>query len=220
MSSFVNVVPDELASASERLSGIGSAIRSATSVAAPSTTSVVAAARDEVSAAISKLFGGYGQEFQALSARAGLFHSSFVQSLTSGGNLYGAAEAAGAAAMGVRPATAVMDPLTALVDFAQPFGIFSPVEAITGRSLFVNGAAGAAGTGASGGAGGWIIGNGGNGGSGVAGTAGGTPRGRRAVPAGPAGRQACGALVVTAGPAGTARPAVTAVTAGPAGPMG
>ena len=95
MSSFVNVVPEELASVSEQLSGIGSSIKSATSAAAPSTTSVVAAAEDEVSAAISKLFGGYGQEFQALSAQAGLFHSSFVQALTSGGNSYAAAEVGG-----------------------------------------------------------------------------------------------------------------------------
>ena len=142
MSSFVNVVPEELASASERLSGIGSAIKSATSAAAPSTTSVVAAAQDEISAAISKLFGGYGAEFQALSAQAGLFHSSFVQALTSGQGLYSFAEAANALATGATPATAQMDPLTRLVDFAQPFGIFSPVKDITGRSLFVNGANG------------------------------------------------------------------------------
>ena len=66
-----------------------------------------------------------------------------MQALTSGRNLYSLAEAANAAAL---PATAVQDPLTALVDFAQPFGIFSPVEAITGRSLFVNGANGATAT--------------------------------------------------------------------------
>ena len=133
MSSFVNIVPEELASASEKLSGIGSSIKEATSAAAPSTTSVVAAAEDEVSAAISKLFGGYGQEFQALSAQAGQFHSSFLQNLTSGGNAYAAAEIGGS------------DLLQNIVDFAQPFGIFSPVESLTGSSLFVNGAAGAAG---------------------------------------------------------------------------
>ena len=88
MSSFVNIAPDVLANASEQLSGIGSSIKEATSSAAPSTTSVVAAAQDEVSAAISKLFGGYGQEFQALSAQAGQFHSSFVQALAGGGNAY------------------------------------------------------------------------------------------------------------------------------------
>ena len=134
MSSFVNVVPEELASASEQLSGIGSSIKEAASAAAPSTTSVVAAAEDEVSAAISKLFGGYGQEFQALSAQAGQFHSSFLQTLTSGGNAYAAAEVGGS------------DLLQNIVDFAQPFGIFSPVKSLTGTSLFVNGATGAAGT--------------------------------------------------------------------------
>ena len=88
-----------------------------------------------------------------------------------------------------------LDPLTGLVEFAQPFGIFSPVEAITGRSLFVNGATGASGlsgSGAAGGAGGhggWLIGNGGNGGAG--GSGGGRPgwrcrRGRRV--GGPVGR--------------------------------
>ena len=79
------------------------------------------------------MFGGYGQEFQALSAQAGQFHSSFLQNLTSGGNAYAAAEVGGS------------DLLQNIVDFAQPFGIFSPVKSLTGRSLFVNGAAGAAG---------------------------------------------------------------------------
>ena len=109
MSSFLIAAPEALASASADLSGIGEAIRSATSAAAPSTTSVVAAAEDEISAAISKLFGGYGQEFQALSAQAGLFHSSFVQSLTSGGNAYGAAELGGS------------NLLQSIVELAQPF---------------------------------------------------------------------------------------------------
>jgi hypothetical protein len=64
--SFVIASPDVLASASSDLAGIGSAIKEATSAAAPSTTSVVAAAEDEVSAAVAKLFGSYGQEFQAI----------------------------------------------------------------------------------------------------------------------------------------------------------
>ena len=96
MSSFLIAAPEALASASADLSGIGEAIRAATSAAAPSTTSVVAAAEDEISAAVSKLFGGYGQEFQALSAQSGLFHAQFVQSLASGGTAYAAAEAGGA----------------------------------------------------------------------------------------------------------------------------
>ena len=109
---------------------------------------------------ISKLFGSYGQEFQALTAQAGLFHSSFVQSLTSGGNLYAAARG------GRRVVAAITD-----VGGAP----FSPWLLLTGRALFgngVNGASGAAGTGAAGGnggAGGLIWGNGGNGGNGGSG---------------------------------------------------
>ena len=136
--SFLIAAPEALAAASEHLSGIGSSIQEATSAAAPSTTSVVAAAEDEISAAISKLFGGYGQEFQALSAQAGLFHSSFVQALTSGGGVYAAAEAASRVCC------------TNVVDLAGAVRASSRrSEAITGRSLFVNGATGTAGTAAS-----------------------------------------------------------------------
>ena len=42
------------------------------------TTAVMAAAGDEVSAAIAALFSAHGQGFQALSARAAAFHSQFV----------------------------------------------------------------------------------------------------------------------------------------------
>ena len=69
MSSFVIAAPEVLASASADLSGIGEAIREATAGAASSTTGIVPSALDEVSAAISHLFGSYGQEFQALSAQ-------------------------------------------------------------------------------------------------------------------------------------------------------
>jgi PE family len=61
MSSFLIAAPEALATASADLSGIGAAIREATGVAAPSTTGIVPAAADEVSAAVARLFGGYGQ---------------------------------------------------------------------------------------------------------------------------------------------------------------
>ena len=164
MSSFLIAAPEALASASADLSGIGEAIRSATSAAAPSTTSVVAAAQDEISAAISKLFGGYGQEFQALSAQAGLFHGSFLQALTSGRSAYAAAEAANAS------------PLQAVLQEAGQFQApFSPVLTLTGRPLFGNGADGVAGgtlAQADGRGGGWLIGNGGNGATDAAGQGG------------------------------------------------
>ena len=72
--SFVIAGPEALAAASADLGGIGTAIREATATAAYSTTNVLPAAADEVSAAISALFGTYGQEYQALSAQAELFH--------------------------------------------------------------------------------------------------------------------------------------------------
>src|ERR1700744_4229982 len=126
MSSFVIASPDVLASASQDLTGIGSAIRAATAEAAPSTTSVAAAAQDEVSAAIASLFGGYGQEYQALSAQVGLFHEEFVQALSSGGLMYAAAEAANAS------------PLRGLGSPAQSLSqdINGPIEALTGRPLW------------------------------------------------------------------------------------
>ena len=90
MSSFVFASPDVLSSASSDLSGIGSAIRAANFAAAPSTTSMVAAASDEVSAAISAVFGAHGQQYQAMSAQVANFHDQFVQALNGGGLMYAA----------------------------------------------------------------------------------------------------------------------------------
>ena len=161
MSSFVFASPDVVTSASQDLAGIGSALRQANAAAAFPTTLVVAAAQDEVSGAIAALFGNYGQDFQALNAQVAAFHEQFVQALNGSGFAYAAAEATNAAAT-----AAASDPLTTLVDLAQPFGVFSPVELLTGRSLFVNGA-NATTPGGNGGTGGWLIGNGGNGAAGA-----------------------------------------------------
>src|SRR5580693_5509135 len=132
MSSFLNIAPEALAGASADLSGIGEAIREATSAAAPSTTGIMPPALDEVSAAVTRLFGSYGQQFQSLSAQSGLFHSQFVQLLSSGGHAYLGAEAAN------------VSPLSGLLGQAQGSGVaaFSPVLALTGRPLFGNGANG------------------------------------------------------------------------------
>jgi hypothetical protein len=100
VSSHLNAAPEALASASAGLSGVGEAIKEATSAAEPSTTSIVPAAADEVSVAITRLFGTYGQQFQALSAQTAAFHARFVQLLSSGGAAYGAAEAANADPLG------------------------------------------------------------------------------------------------------------------------
>ncbi|EFD55231.1 PE family protein, partial [Mycobacterium tuberculosis 02_1987] len=82
--SFVIANPEMLAAAATDLAGIRSAISAATAAAAAPTIQVAAAGADEVSLAISALFGQHAQAYQALSAQATIFHDQFVQALTSG----------------------------------------------------------------------------------------------------------------------------------------
>ena len=77
--SYVIAAPEMLAAVAADAAGIGSSLSAANSVAAARTTAVMAAAEDEVSAAIAELFSGHGQRFQALSAQAAAFHNQFVQ---------------------------------------------------------------------------------------------------------------------------------------------
>jgi hypothetical protein len=92
--SFVNVAPEMVASAAQDLAGIRSALGDVTAAAAGPTTAVAAAGQDEVSAAVSALFGGFGEEFQVLSAQAQAFHEQFVALLNAGAEAYIGAEAA------------------------------------------------------------------------------------------------------------------------------
>ena len=93
--SFVIAAPEMVASAASALASIGSMIGEANAAAVAPTTGVVAAAEDEVSAAIASLFSSHAQNFQALSAQASAFHTQFVQALNGAGSQYVAAEAAG-----------------------------------------------------------------------------------------------------------------------------
>ncbi|BBX75517.1 PE family protein [Mycobacterium shinjukuense] len=114
---------------------VAEAIEAATAAAAPSTTGVVAAAGDEVWAAIAGLFGSYAQEFQTLTAQATLFHDQFVRALRAAGAAYAAAEAAN------------VSPLRSLLSPAESPGILPPLERLLGRPLLVSGAAGTGATG-------------------------------------------------------------------------
>nr|WP_085254556.1 PE family protein [Mycobacterium saskatchewanense] len=66
--SFVSIAPEAVSAAVRDLAAVGSAINAANATAAASTTALAAADGDEVSAAIAKLFGNYGQQYQAVSA--------------------------------------------------------------------------------------------------------------------------------------------------------
>jgi PE family len=102
--SLVTVSPELVATAAQNVGGIGAALQQAHAAAAPATASVVAAAGDEVSAAIAAVFSGHGQAFQAVSARAVNFLTGFEASLKNAASHYGAAE---------------LDNLTRLSDFEQ-----------------------------------------------------------------------------------------------------
>jgi len=166
--SFLALSPDVLGAAAQQVSGIGAGIAQAHAAAVPVTTSVVAAAGDEVSAAIAALFRSHAQAFQAAGVQAGAFHTAFAQALSGAGGVYTVTEAASVPLLG---ALTSQGPWTPLVGPSLPY--FSPWQLLTGRPLFGNGVTGAAGTGANGVAGGWLVGNGANGASGAPGQAGG-----------------------------------------------
>ncbi len=86
--SFVIAALDGVTDAAGSLAGIGSALGEATAAAAAPTTGLEAAAADDVSIAVSQLFGTYGKQFQALSAQAAAFHDHFVSLLNGGAAAY------------------------------------------------------------------------------------------------------------------------------------
>ncbi len=85
MSSYVIAAPEAIAAAAAELTEIRTAINEAAAAAAPSTTGIVSAAADEVSDAIARFFGSYGQELQALTAQTTQFQSQFERALGEAG---------------------------------------------------------------------------------------------------------------------------------------
>jgi hypothetical protein len=104
---YVITAPEMLASTAANVDEIGSAISAANANAVGRTTGLLAAAEDEVSAAVAKLFGGYGQEYQAVLTQAAAFHSQFTQALAAAGNAYAKSEATNAALVNGRVSSAL-----------------------------------------------------------------------------------------------------------------
>ncbi|WP_445974591.1 PE family protein [Mycobacterium pseudoshottsii] len=138
--SFVSVVPEWVAAAATDVAGIGSVVGAA-NAAAGATTSVTAAAGDEVSVAIAALFGGFGREYQAVCGQWAEFEQRFARALGAG------AAGAEAAAVGT------LSPL-GVIERGVWGAVNGPAVALWGRPLIGDGADGAAGTGQAGGAGG------------------------------------------------------------------
>ncbi|OBI46063.1 PE family protein [Mycobacterium sp. E796] len=123
--SLLSVAPDIVSEASSKLENLGSALRSASAVAASQTTAVAAPAEDEVSVAITALLGTHAQEFQTINAQAAAFHDEFVSNLSSGAAQYVGAELINAQ----QTLTTVNAPAgaaasTPLVNVSQDFGPF------------------------------------------------------------------------------------------------
>ncbi len=96
---YVITAPETLAATAADVERIGAAIGTASAAAAGPISGLPAAAEDEVSAAVAKLFGVYGQEYQAVVRQAVAFHSEFAQALAAAGNAYAQAETGNAALM-------------------------------------------------------------------------------------------------------------------------
>jgi len=134
---FVIAEPSMMASAAAEIEGIGSALSVANAAAAGPTSGLVAAAGDEVSAAIANLFGSYGQEYQAILAQLELFQNQFQQTLATAATAYADAEAAITAALGTSGASvpalpaATIPPFPANLTsiFVGPTGVPIPPEA-------------------------------------------------------------------------------------------
>ncbi len=156
--SYVVAAPEVVADAAKSLESLRSAISAAQAGAAAPTTGVVAAAGDEISAAVAALFSEYGSNYQALGAQAAAFHTDFVQTLGSSALAYQLAEAANSPAL-----QALEQGVLGVVN--------APTDLLVGRPLIgngVNGTTNAQGMGTAGGAGGILIGNGGHGGASTA----------------------------------------------------
>lgn len=142
--SFVIAAPEVMAAAATDLANIGSSISAASAAAAGPTMGILAAGADEVSVAISALFGSHAQGYQTLSAQLAAYHNQFVRALNAGAGSYASAEAAN-------------------VQQTLLNAINAPTQTLLGRPLIGNGADG--GPGQNGGPGGLLYGNGGAGGA-------------------------------------------------------
>lgn len=127
--SLLSLIPESVAAASENLESLGSALSSANAAAASQTSAILAPAADEVSAAITALFGTHAQEFQTLSAEAATFHEGFVKLLNGGAAQYVSTETANAR----QTAVAAANSATAPVHIGRNFSV-GPFELLLSQT--------------------------------------------------------------------------------------
>ncbi|MDP7730846.1 PE family protein [Mycobacterium sp. TY813] len=122
------VQPEIITSVATDIESIGSTVRAAGAAAAAPTSGLLAAAADEVSAAVANFFGTHGQEFQAVIGQVEAYHAQFQQSLAAAANAYVHTETAAAAALqgalGLPAAAAFTPPPPAFPVTNPPFSTF------------------------------------------------------------------------------------------------
>jgi PE family len=98
--SYVTTQPEAMATAASGLGAIGASMNSQNAAAAASTTGVLPAAADEVSALTAAQFVTHAEMYQAVSGEAAAIHQMLVDTLAAGAASYGTTEASNAAAAG------------------------------------------------------------------------------------------------------------------------
>jgi hypothetical protein len=105
MTSYVITEPQIISAVATDVEEIGSAISAANAEATGPTSGLLAPAADEVSAAITNLFGAYSREYHAVVRHAAAFHDEFTRALAAAGNAYANAEGVNAADLAAAPQT-------------------------------------------------------------------------------------------------------------------
>ena len=96
--SFITTQPRLMAGAAGDLHAIGSALSARNAAAAGSTTGVVPAGVDEVSALTGTQFAAYARMYQAVSGQAAAVHDLFVGAVAAGADSYADTDASNAIA--------------------------------------------------------------------------------------------------------------------------
>jgi hypothetical protein len=118
--SYLLAAPESLAAAATDVNGIAAAVHAANAAAAGQTSGVLAAAEDEVSAAVANLFSAHGNEYQAVVQQVAAFESEFTAALSAAAQTYTQAEALNGALLNGfqsllgQPATAAAAPAAAV----------------------------------------------------------------------------------------------------------
>ncbi|MDT5066610.1 MAG: hypothetical protein QOK02_2765, partial [Mycobacterium sp.] len=133
--SFV-ISPEWVQAAAQDLEGLRSALLEASDSTAAVITKIAPAAADEISAAVAAMFGGWGDEFQVISAQTQAFHADFVKTLNSSVGAYLNAETAivGQFLAGGAPAAAAALPAASILD-----GLLAPGGLLGGSGGLLGG---------------------------------------------------------------------------------